>query len=30
VEKFLSFKFLEGQDVPTSKTTHFYLREYRE
>ena len=27
VEKFLSFKILEGQDVPTSKTTHFYLRE---
>ncbi len=26
VEKFLSFKILEGQDVPTSKTTHIYLR----
>jgi hypothetical protein len=27
VEKFLSFKFLEGQDVPASKTTHIYLRD---
>ena len=26
VEKFLSFKILEGQNVPTSKTTHFYLQ----